>query len=224
MTPVSTTLALCPLFEGIEFERMEALLGCLNPKTLRCRKDCFVFRAGDKAASIGVVLSGGVRVEQEDFWGRRMILAHIGPAGVFGEALACAPEQTLPFSVVAAEASDIMLLDYRRIVTTCSSACVFHAGLIMNMVRVLAEKTISLTRKMEYLSKRTTREKLLAFLSSQAQRVGSDTVELPFNRQELADYLCVDRSALSRELGAMRAEGILAFERNRFTLRRGKTV
>ena len=149
-----------------------------------------------------------------------MILAHVGRGGLFGEAFSCAGKGTLPVSVAASETTGIMLIDYRKIVTTCSSACVFHMQLIKNMMRILAEKNILLTQKMEHLAKRTTRDKLLSFLSAQALLAGSDTVDIPFNRQELADYLCVDRSALSRELGAMQAEGLLKYEKNRFELTR----
>ena len=184
------------------------------------RKDEMVFMAGDKALSIGVVLSGGVRVLQEDFWGHRTILAHIGPGGLFGEAFSCAEKNTLPVSVAASELTEIMLIDYRKIVTICSSACDFHARLIRNMIRVLAEKNILLTQKIEHLSKRSTREKLLSFLSSRVLPAGSSSVEIPFNRQELADFLCVDRSALSRELGMMQSEGLLRFEKNSFELMR----
>lgn len=210
----------CPLFAGIGADQLQSLLGCLAAVRRAYRKDEFVFTAGGKAASVGVVVSGGVRVLQEDFWGRRTILAHIGPGGLFGEAFACAGSDSLPVSVAAAESSDVMLIDFKKIVVTCSSACVFHTRLVMNMMRILAEKNILLTQKMEHVAKRTTREKLFSYLSAQAVHAGSDRVEVPFNRQELADYLCVDRSALSRELGAMQAEGLLRYEKNRFELMR----
>lgn len=217
---IPAAVAQCPLFAGIDDNQLESLLGCLAATQRAYRKDEFIFLAGDKAVSVGVVVSGSVRVLQEDFWGRRMILAHIGPGGLFGEAFSCAEKDTLPVSVAAAEAAGIMLLDYRKIVTTCSSSCVFHTRLVMNMMRILAEKNILLTQKIEHLSKRTTRDKLLSFLSAQALLAGNDTLALPFNRQELADYLCVDRSALSRELGAMHDEGLLTYDKNKFTLLR----
>ena len=211
-----------PLFAEIEASRLDSLLDCLAAAKRVYRKDEFIFTAGGKATLVGIVLSGGVRIVQEDFWGHRMILAHIGPGGLFGEALACAGQDSLPVSVTAAETTEVMLIDYRKIITTCPSACAFHMQLIKNMVRILAEKNILLTQKIDYLAKRTTRDKLLTFLSAQALLAGSDTIELPFNRQELADYLCVDRSALSRELGAMRAEGLLTYEKNRFELTRAR--
>lgn len=203
---------------GIDQDQLKSLLGCLSATTHQYRKDGFVFLAGNKAFSIGIVVSGGVRVLQEDFWGHRMILAHVGPGGLFGEAFSCAGKNVLPVSVATSEPSEIMLLDYRKIVGTCTSACVFHTQMITNMMRILAEKNILLTEKMEYMSKRTTREKLLSFLSAQSRSASSDTIDIPFNRQDLADYLCVDRSALSRELGAMQAEGLIRFEKNHFEL------
>ena len=221
MKKLESTLR-CPLFAGIEADRMHSLLDCLAAATRVYHKEEFIFMAGDKATSVGVVLSGGVHVLQEDFWGHRMILAHIGPGGLFGEAFSCAGKDMLPISVMASETTEVMLINYRKIVTTCSSACVFHMQLIKNMLRILAEKNILLTQKMEYLAKRTTRDKLLAFLSSQAMLTKTHTVEIPFNRQELADYLGVDRSALSRELGTMQAQGLLKYEKNRFELTRAE--
>ncbi|MDR1491027.1 MAG: Crp/Fnr family transcriptional regulator, partial [Desulfovibrio sp.] len=201
---ISETLKQCPLFFGIDVFQLVALLDCLKAVTRKYRKDEFIFVAGDKATVVGVVLSGGVRILQEDFWGNRTILAHIDPGGLFGEAFSCSSKTVLPVSVAASESSEIMTLDYHKIVTTCSSACVFHTSLIMNMMRILAEKNILLTKKLEHLSKKTTREKLLSFLSSQAVLAKNTTVVIPFNRTELAEYLCVDRSALSREISALR--------------------
>jgi len=212
------TISNSPLFAGIDKNQFESLLACLTAATRQYHKDEFIFVAGGKATSVGIVLSGGVRVLQEDFWGRRAILAHISPGGLFGEAFSCAEKDVLPVSVIASEPSEILLIDYRKIVTTCSSACGFHALLVKNMMRILAEKNILLTRKIEHLSKRTTREKLLSFLSAQAVFAKSDIVTIPFNRQELAEYLCVDRSALSRELGAMQTEGLIKCDKNSFEL------
>lgn len=209
-----------PLFAGIDESRLESLLLCLNALKRQFHRDEFIFLAGARATSVGLVVSGGVRVLQEDFWGRRMILAQLGPGELFGEAFSCAGKTALPVSVIASEDCEVMLIDYRKIVTTCSSACDVHTTLIMNMMHILAEKNILLTRKIEYLSKRTTRDKLLSFLSARAVSAGSTTVEIPFNRQELADYLCVERSAMSRELGLMQAEGLIRYDKKRFELLR----
>jgi len=210
----------CPLFADIAEDQLAQLLVCLSAKRQTYQKDAFIFRVQEPAVHVGIVLSGGANVIQEDFWGSRAILTHAAPGELFGEAFACAGEgaKRLPVSVIAAEASEILLVDYRKIVTVCSSACGFHARLISNMLQILAEKNIMLTRKMEYLSKRSLRAKLLAYLSSQAVRAGKNTVEIPFDRQELADYLGAERSALSRELGSMKRDGLLDYKKNKFTL------
>ncbi len=208
----------CPLFAGIDDAQLESLLGCLDAKTCHYTKDEFIFRMDEKALFVGIVLSGGANVIQEDFWGNRAILAHISPGGLFGEAFSCAESNQLHVSAVATEPSEIMQINYRRIVTVCPTSCIFHTRLISNMLRVLANKNIMLTRKIEHISRRTTREKLLSFLSDQALLNNSSEIVLPYNRQELADFLCVERSALSRELGEMKREGLIDYDKNRFVL------
>lgn len=207
-----------PLFKGIAEKELKELLKCLNAKETAYEKNEFIFRAGDKASSIGVIISGGVHVLKEDFWGNRTILAKLEEGDLFGEAFACREEEKLPVSVMAVEKSRILFVDYRRIINNCPNTCVFHASLIENMIRILAGKNVMLTQKMEHLSKRTTREKILSYLSAQAVRCGSNVFTIPFNRQELADFLCVERSAMSAELGKMRKEGLLSCEKNRFVL------
>ena len=209
----------CPLFAGIGPEEFEAVIGCLGMKRRTYRDGDYVFRSGERDFAVGVVLSGGVRELREDFWGRRTILAQRGEGELFAESQACAGE-ALPFDIVALGETEIMLGDYHKIFTPCANTCPFHGRLALNMARILARKSAALTTKLRHLSCRGTREKLLSFLSAQARQAGGDSVIIPFNRQELADYLGVDRSALSRELGAMRREGLLEFERNRFRLLR----
>lgn len=217
---VNNDFRICPLFMGIKDTQIDTLLKCLSATQRLYKKDSFIFRADSKVSSVGIVLTGGVYVIQEDYWGNRTILAQFKPGGLFGEAFSCSKSDKLPVSVISSEKSEIMLIDYRKIITTCTSSCSFHTQLIKNMLHILAEKNIMLTRKMEFLSKRTTREKLLSFLSHQAMQTKSSIVEVPFNRQELADYLCVDRSALSRELSIMHHEGLLRYNKNRFELLR----
>ena len=208
----------CLLFSGIEDSNLKALLDCLAATRHSCKKNEFVFSAGDPVGSVGVVLSGGVHVLQEDYWGNRTILAHIPPGGLFGEAFSCAEMDILPVSVVAAEKSEVLLVDYRRIITTCSSACVFHLALIKNMMKLLAQKNIMLTQKMEIVTHRTTRQRILAYLSAQAIKAGESRFTIPFNRQQLADYLSVERSAMSAELSHMQADGLIRTDRSEFEL------
>lgn len=211
-------LMACPLFSGIEACDLTGLLQCLGAVERQIAKNNFVFTAGDTVSTIGVVLSGSVHVMQEDFWGNRAILAGIGPGGLFGEAFSCAGQRRLPVSVRAVQPTQLLLIDCRKVITTCPSACGFHTRLVQNLLQILAEKNIMLTQKMEILTRRTTREKLLAYLSAEAARAGGRAFSIPFDRQELADYLSVDRSAMSNELSKMQREGILTFHRNAFEL------
>ena len=208
----------CPLFSGMEAEELSRLLPCLAAAPRSYGKNEFVFSAGDAVQAVGVVLAGSVHVLQEDYWGNRTILTRIVPGGLFGEAFSCAEVDSLPVGVLAAEQTEVLLLDYRRIITTCPSACTFHLSLMKNMIKLLAEKNILLTQKMEIVTHRTTRARLLAYLSAQAVQAGTNSFVIPFNRQQLADYLSVERSAMSAEISKMQAEGLMRTERSVFEL------
>ncbi len=212
------SLQTSPLFSGIAADDIPKLLSCLSAREQSFGRGEYVFRAGENAGGVGIVLSGGVNVAQEDFWGNRSILARIEPGGLFGEAFSCARVEKLPVSVAATADSRVLLIDYAKIVGYCPSTCQFHARLIENMLGILAQKNVMLTEKMEFLSRRSTREKLLAYLSAQAARRGRSSFAIPFSRQELADYLCVDRSAMSAELGKMSRDGLVRFNKNKFEL------
>lgn len=213
-------LAHIALFKNIDRQELETLFGCLQPRIKKYGRDETIFRAGDPVFSVGIVLSGFVQVISEDIFGNRNILSGFGKPHLFGESFACAKAGALPVSVVAATDSEIMLLDYPRVIGKCASACVFHGKLIENMLQIIAQKNIALNTKLNTMSKRTTREKVLAYLGEEAKQQGTPRITIAFNRQQLADYLFVDRSALSAELSRMRDEGILDFHRNRFILYR----
>ena len=211
-------LKFTPLFRGIGETDLQPLLSCLGAKALRYKKGKTVFLSGERIERFGIVLSGQVQVVKDDYYGNRSILAHIDPGNLFGESFANGEIKTLPVSVIATAESELLFVDCHRLATPCSRACAFHSRLIQNMLRIVSMKNVALTQKIEFTSKRTTREKLLAYLSSEAQKVGSSHFHIPFNRQELADYLFVDRSAMSAELGKLRDDGILQFDKNRFEL------
>lgn len=210
-----------PLFSGVTGEEIETMLGCLSPTTEDFSKNQFVLRYGEDVSTVGMVLSGSVYVIMEDFWGNRNIIGKASAGEVFAEAYACTPGKALGVSVVAGERTTVLFLDVRKLMTTCGSACRFHARLIRNLLSTLAEKNLNLNDKLTHMGQRTTREKLLSYLSAVSQRKGSASFEIPFNRQQLADYLSVDRSAMSNELGKMRDEGLLEFSKNSFTLKHG---
>ena len=212
------TIEQCPLFAGINDFDLKALLHCLVATQHSYKKGEYVFSAGDTVQSVGIVLSGGVHILQEDYWGNRTILANISPGGLFGEAFSCAEIDSLPMSVITVETTEVLLIDYKRIITTCSSSCVFHLALIKNMMKLLAQKNIMLTQKMEIVTHRTTRERLLAYLSAQAIKAGKNRFIIPFNRQQLADYLSVERSAMSAELSHMQVDGLIRTNRSEFEL------
>jgi CRP-like cAMP-binding protein len=168
---------------------------------------------------MGIVLHGALRVIREDDMGDRAILAALGPGDFFGETLACAGVKESPVSVLAVAASTVLRLKVHRILTMCESACAFHAALIRNLVGILAGKNIQLQGRMEILEKKTIRERVLAYLLSR-QATPGDFFSTPFNRSSLADYLAVDRCALSRALGRLREERVLEFQGNIFRVMR----
>lgn len=213
-----STLKNIELFEGIGENEMEAMLSCINAKKQSFKAGEAIFLVGGKTDNIGIVLRGRASVVQEDFYGNRNIFTHVEEGELFGEAFACSETSPLPVSVFADEESDIMLIDFRRVMHRCTNACEFHNRLVFNMMRIVAQKNLLLNQKAELLSKRTTREKLLAYLSIQAKKAQSNEFLIPFNRQELADFLSVERSAMSAELCRMRDEGILDFKKNKFTM------
>ena len=213
-------LARCPLFRGIGAEELAGLLGCLGAAPRRVEKGETVLAAGDPATHLGVVLAGRVQVSRLTAEGQRIVMGELGPGQLFAESFACARAEALPVTAVAAAGGAVLLLDSRRLAAPCSAACAFHGRLISNLLSVLADKNLFLAGKVEHLAGRTIRERLLSYLEELSARTGRDTVTVPFDRQALADYLCVDRSALSRTIGQLTREGVLAAERNRFILKR----
>ena len=189
------------LFSGISEQELTAMLACLGTKASRFPKDALLLRAGDTAESIGLVLSGSVLVEQEDVWGNRNILSKSGPGQTFAAAYACAPGSVLNVSVSAETPVIAMFLNVKRVLNICPSACEHHSRIIRNLLGVLAEKNLHLEGKLTHTGQRTTRAKLLSYFSAESQRRDSYEFDIPFSRQQLADYLGVERSGLSMELG-----------------------
>ncbi len=208
----------CALFRGIAEADLLRMLGCLGAKVMTFDKKYTILGEGQPARYIGIILSGTAQIIQVDYYGNRSILSNLVAGEVFGEAFACAGVEALPVTVVAESPCRVMLIDSRHVLHTCEKACGFHQNLIFNLMQDLAAKTILFHRRMEILAKRTTREKLLAYLMLQAKNAGSNTFVIPFDRQALADYLEVDRSGLSTEIGKLRQEGVLTSRKNTFTL------
>lgn len=211
-------LRACPLFDGMAEADIEAALACLSARPRSYPRRALLFAAGGADYTMGVVLSGQVDIVQEDFWGNQGILGRLDAGDLFAESFALAQVPVLPVSVVASQACTVLLLDYQRILHPCTSICEYHARLIANLLSIAARKNIALTQKAAFMSKRTLREKLLAFLSAEAKQAGGGRFAIGYDRQALADYLAVDRSALSRALGDMQREGLISFSRNEFQL------
>lgn len=208
----------CSLFNDISDEDMFPLLNCLDVKVERFDKKYTIISEGIPAKYIGIVLSGAAQVIRSDYSGNRSIVNDIRPSEVFGEAFACAEEASIPVSIIAIENSEVMLIDCSKIMNPCPRVCGFHQKLIFNMMKDLAQKNMMFLKKIEVISKRTTRDKLMTYLSLESQKRGSRSFEIPFNRQELADYLEVERSGLSVEISKLKSEGLITAEKNRFTL------
>jgi len=217
MKKIFETLKGNPLFQEIAFSDFELMLNCLAARTLRYQKDDIILLSGDAVNFVGLVLLGSVKIINEDVNGKTALLAELGIADSFGEVFACAGVDHSPVTIQAAEDTEVLFIDYRRIITSCSSACPFHAKLIENMLKLIAHKNLSLNQKIDVLSKRTTREKLLCYFD--IQRGAARKFRISLNREELASYLCVDRSAMSNELGKMRDEGIISFTKNNFEIK-----
>lgn len=209
----------CILFKEIEEDEILSMLSCLDARVVYARKGEYIFSEGKAAKYVGIVLTGEAQIVRNDFFGNRTIVAAIMPGELFGESFACAEVEELPVSVAASENSEIMLIDCKRIITTCSSSCRFHNMIIHNLLQVLATKNLAFNKKIEITSKRTTRDKLMTYLLSQAKIHGSSSFEIPFDRQELADYLGVERSAMSKEISKMKDDGLIECERSWFKVK-----
>lgn len=208
----------CSLFNEIEDIDLTSLLGCLDAKIKTYDKKETVVAEGAPAKYIGIVLSGSAQIVQIDFFGNRSILSVLEPSDIFAESFACAEVQSIPINVIASEQCVIMLIDAQRIIHSCSNACNFHQQMIFNLLKNMANKNISFHQKIEITSKRSTREKLMAYLMLQAKKANSTRFHIPFDRQTLADYLEVDRSGLSAEISKLRKEGVIKNQLNYFEL------
>ena len=207
-----------PLFAGCSDEEIQAMATCLDARERTLAKDAFVFRAGDEPRSIYFILSGSMHIVDEDFWGNRSIIETMGRNALFGEAYALVSAEKHLVSVIAAENSTILEIDPVRLLETCLHGCPSHSEVIKNVARILSEKIVRLTEKLGHIAQRSLREKILSYLSKCARQAQSNTFYIPYSRQQLADYLCVDRSALSHELSKLCSSGMLRYRKNFFEL------
>lgn len=206
------------LFNGINKNEIAELLPCLSAKHCHYKSDEIIFLSNQQITKFGIVLFGEVQIIHEDYYGNRNILTKLTVGNLFGESFACSPYNNLPVNVIAASDVDVLLIECPKVTKTCKNCCDYHNRLIQNLLGIIAKKNILLNQKLEILSKRTTKDKLLAYLSYEAKRLNNNQFSIPFNRQELADYLGVERSAMSVELSKLKNEGLLDYNRNDFKI------
>ena len=206
------------LFAGVGEEEIGEMLDCLGASFSTYKKGAYVLRAGEHIRNIMILVEGSLHIQRDDYWGNRTILNGIATGEMFGEAYVSPDSGALLNDVVAVEDSSVLFFDIQRVLSVCPSACKFHTLTVKNLFFAISEKNRKLVTKLGYISNRTTRDKLLSYLSDEAKRQNSSAFTIPFNRQQLADFLSVDRSAMSNELCKMRDEGLIEFNRNRFSV------
>ena len=207
-----------PLFDGVKPEDRKTMLSCIGYHIGTFKKSDIVAFEEENIKHIGIIISGAVDMVKEDLWGNKTMLVRMRKYELFGETFACGEDNLSVVTFVVSEDAKILFLPFDRVMHSCTMACVFHHRLIENMVHIIANKNRDLMRKVEVISKRNLREKILAYLSIQAQFQDSCYFEIPLGRIELAEYLCADRSALTRELAKMKAEGLIDYDKNWFRI------
>lgn len=207
------------MFSGVGEDEITSMLSCLGARQKSYKRGEYVLRQGEHLGDILVLAEGKLHIQKDDYWGNRSILGQVAVGEMFGESYVAPDSGVLPNDVIAIEDSTVIFFDVKRIITTCPTACRFHALVTQNMFFAISEKNRKLVQKLGHISKRTTREKLISYLSEEAKKQRSGSFTIPFNRQQLADFLSVDRSAMSNELCKMRDEGLIEFEKNWFRLK-----
>lgn len=206
------------IFKNIEENEVELLLKCINNYRKTFKKGEVILREGEKTEYMGIVITGSVVVERADLWGNNTVLGVISPGGIFAETYSILNDEPLMINVYANEKSEILFLRTNEIFKTCEKSCNFHDQLILNLIRIASFKNLNLSRKILHTGPKTIRGKLLSFFSEWVKKENSLSFSIPYNRQQLADYLSVDRSAMSNELSKMQKEGILEFKKNKFKI------
>lgn len=208
------------IFSGVTEEEVREMLNCLGAKQKVFKKGDFIFRTGDTTESLGLLLSGKAFIFQDDFWGNRNILSVVTPGHTFAETFACAAGTAMTVSVLGETDCEVLFLNVKRILNICPTACSHHSRVIRNLLSDMAEKNLAYNEKLSHMSQRTTRAKLLSYFSAAARKHNSFEFDIQLSRQQLADYLSVERSGLSAELSRMHREGLIDFHKNHFILKR----
>lgn len=208
----------CVLFRGIPENELMRMLGCIAPRTANYPKGTLILEAGGAMRELGVVLSGTVDIVKETPLGERVVLNKISRGGIFGEVIALSDTQNAPATIFAAESCSVLYIVPKRILQPCRNGCEWHSRLSENLIHIVAQKALYLNRKIDFLVIKSMRGKLCTYLYEYYKNTGGTTFTLPFNRNELADFLNVSRPSMSRELGRLRDEGILSFSGSSFRI------
>lgn len=209
-----------PLFAGISSEDLLSVFQCLGSFIKTYKKGEYILLSEDNVKCVGVILEGTVKMIKEDLWGNKTILAVMEQKELFGELFACGNTIAATVTFVAGRDTRVLYLPFDRVMHSCRKSCLFHHRLIENMVTLIADKSVQLMEKLEIVTKKTLREKILCFLDHQARKHNSRYFTIAMGRVELSEYLCADRSALTRELNLMKSEGIIDFDKNTFKILR----
>ena len=206
------------VFAEINEADIEKMLKCVQARRKSFESGSYIMHEGDAAGTVGIIISGEISIVFDDFWGNRALVGKLHPGEMVGDAYTYTPDKMLHINVIASVPTTVFMIDYEKFITPCANACASHTRLMKNLLGLFANKLIAMMRKMTFVSKRSLREKIMTFLSAQASLSGSNTITVDMSRQEFADYLYVDRSALSRELSSMQSDGIIEFYKNSFRL------
>ena len=213
-----TLLQKNPLFQGIPQAKLPCVLEKLKAHTRYYKKEETIRHCGSAVNFIGIVLEGDIHILQDDYYGNRSITASVSPGALFAEAFACADITELPATIVAATDCHILTISSYALLHATDESWTYHTVLIRNLLGIVARKNMYLNRMLKYTSHKTTAEKLLAYLNDQAKEKGTNAFYIPFNRQQLADYLGVERSAMSAEISRLASLGLLETRRSYFKL------
>ena len=216
---MNINLSSTQLFRGIDKKDIEPMLNCLMAVQKQYKKGQVILQEGEPTQLIGVVLSGMALISCTDIWGNNSILGSAAPGSVFAEAYACLPSEPLLITVSAAEDTTVLFMNIGKVLTTCTNACAFHTKLIRNLLTVGAQRSLHLSRRILHTSSKSIRGRLLSYFSECVKKSGNYSFNIPYSRQQLADYLGVDRSAMCNELSKMQRDGIIQYNKNNFSLK-----
>lgn len=207
-----------PVFFGMSDNELKGLLECFNARVRKYEKEEMIIRQGDIISNIYLILDGAVNIEKDSYWGRRIIISRLGKNENLALSFVGSKNVESSVDAITVDETLVLILGYEKCTSMCQNACTRHKVLINNLFQILSKENIELIQKIENVSQKTIRDKLLTYLSNEAQKNHSNNFNIKFNRQDLADYLNVDRSAMSFELSKLQKEGLLKYNKNNFEL------